>query len=288
LYWFLGVLIGAGVIVVRRQRRVAMPTIDPPTTVERRHDEQDNREAQPADSHQLIDASVSTPRAADLGRPRGGGGWHLMLQRGLRKGRFGVVISGYDRDQVDSVVREYERRRRDWWDKRVQNTSKLAKADRRVQALEGNVAELERGAGRSPLPAGLDEFFDRSFAQLGRDARSFAVSAVEGEREALTHTREIVESARAQANEIVIKAERERDEVNRSVDESRQQVDQYLQESKILAEENARAVWEKAKDRLREPVFELERVYEQQGMVLKELTELQELIGTSWRRLISE
>jgi chromosome segregation ATPase len=288
LFWFLGVLFGAGVIVVRRYRQVATPAIDPPTSAERRHDQQDDGEAHPEDPQPPIDASVPPPRIADLGRATVRGGWLLMLQRGLRKSRFRVLMSGYDRDQVDTVVQEYERRRHEWSNKRVQNSSTQAQADRRVRELEAKVAELEDGAGRSPLPAGLVEFLDQSFAQLGRDARSHAISAVEAERDTLTHTREIVESARAQAEAVVANAERERDDVSRSVDESRQQVDQYLQASKILAEDRARAVREKGTDRLREPVFELERTHEQQRMVIKELAELQELIDTSWRRVISE
>jgi hypothetical protein len=285
LFWFLGLLLGAGVIVVRRYHQVATPAIDPPTTTEQRHDQHDDGEAQPKDPRPRIDATVPTPRIPGFGRPTGGG-WLLMLQRGLRKARFRVVMSGYDRDQVDSVVRECDQRRHHWSNKLLQNGSTQAEADRRVRDLEAKVAELEGGAGLSPLPAGLCEFFDKSFAQLGRDARSYAISAVEAERENLTHTSEIVESARGQADEVLAKAERERDEVSRSVDESRLQVDQYLQESKILAEEKARAAWEKAEDRLRELVFELERTHEQQRMVLEEIEELQELIDASWKRLV--
>jgi hypothetical protein len=34
-----------------------------------------------------------------------------MFQRGVRKARFAVAVTGYARDQVDSVVGKYERRR---------------------------------------------------------------------------------------------------------------------------------------------------------------------------------
>jgi DivIVA domain-containing protein len=210
------------------------------------------------------------------------------MSLGVQRARFSTVFGGYRRDQVDTVVSECERWRRTWSNRRVENTSKVAEADRRVEALETRVAELEEaGAVGSSLAGMANELLDRT-EQVGDGLQKYALLEAEAEQEELTQAREAAESARTQAEHILAEAERERDDLRRSVEESHRQVDQYLRESKSTAEEKARALWDKARDRLREPLVALERVHEQQRMVLEEVEELEELIDTSWRRLIGD
>lgn len=161
-----------------------------------------------------------------------------MFQRGANKARFPVVMTGYARDQVDSVVGKYERRRSEQWRRRSENTSKLAEADRRVQALEARVSELERegGAVGSWLARMANELLEGT-EQVGRELESRVLSQAEAEGEELKQKAEAAESARARTEEIVAKAERERDELSRWVEESHGQVAQFLEEGKVAAEE---------------------------------------------------
>ena len=211
-----------------------------------------------------------------------------MLRRGGREARFGVVMSGYDRGQVDSVVGDYERRRSELWYQRIEKENSLAEADSRLQALEARVSELEEwGAGGSPLGELADELLHKA-KEIGRELESRVLSEAEAEREELKQTTEAAESARGRAGEIVAKARRDRQELGRTVEESRRQVDQFLQDSRMMAERRSRGVWEKAQGRLCEPVLELEHLNEQRRAMLQEILELQESLDTSWRRVVSE
>ena len=211
-----------------------------------------------------------------------------MFQRGAHKARFAVVMSGSARDQVDSVVGKYERRRSELAAQRSQMGTSLAEADGRVQALEARASELEEwGAGGSPLGELVDELLHKA-KEIGLELESRVLSEAEAEREELKQTAEAAESARARAEEIVAEARRDRDELGRSVEESRRQVDQFLHDGRMMAEHRGRGVWEKARGRLREPVLELEHLNEQRRAMLKGILELQESLDTSWRRICSE
>jgi hypothetical protein len=206
----------------------------------------------------------------------------------FRRVLFRTVISGYDRAQVDAVVKEYKRRRHEQASRGSENETKLAEADRRVQALEARVSELEEGgAVGSSLARMANDLLGRT-EQLGGQFRRYAEAEAEAEAERgeLAQTGEIEESARRHAEEIVAQAERERDQLSRLVEESRGQIAQLIEEGKVTAEERARSVREGVQDHLREPIFELERVHEEEGRVLKEVAELHDHIHTSWRRLI--
>ena len=206
---------------------------------------------------------------------------------GSPRGRFAIAFDGYRREDVDAAITDLDRRRGQLSSKRAETTSKLAEADRHVRALETKVSELEaeRGAGSS-LPAHLDGFFDEYYERLGRDARSYAISQVEAERDELSRTADIVESTRVQAEEIVAKAAAERDALKRSLEDSRRQVDHILEDGKATADRGARERWKKTEDRLREAVVELERLRDQQRSVLDAVAELHEEIDNSWGRLL--
>ncbi len=211
-----------------------------------------------------------------------------MFQRGVRKARFAVVMSGYARDQVDSVVGKYERRRSELAAQRSQMGTSLDEADSRVQALEARVSEVEEwGAGGSPLGELADELLHIA-KEIGLELESRVLSEAEAEREELKQTTEAAESARGRAGELVAKAQRDRDEQGRTVEASRRQVDQFLQDSRMMAEHRGRGAWEKARGRLREPVLELEHLNEQRRAMLQEILELQESLDTSWSRIFSE
>ncbi len=158
----------------------------------------------------------------------------------------------------------------------------------RLQALEARASELEEwGAGGSPLGELADDLLHKA-KEIGLELESRVLSEAEAEKEDLKQTTEAAESARGRAEELVAKAQRDRDEQGRTVKESRRQIDQFLQDSRMMAEQRGRGVWEKAQGRLREPVLELEHLNEQRRAMLKEILELQELVDTSWRRVISE
>ncbi len=211
-----------------------------------------------------------------------------MLRRGAREARFALVSDGYARDEIDSVVEQYERRFNETRVRLERTELNLPEADGRVRALEARVSELEEeGAGGSPLPELAEELLHKA-KEIGLELESRVLSEAEAEREELKQTTEAAESAGARAGEIVAKAQRDRDEQGRVVEESRRQVDQFLQDSRMTAEQRGRGVWEKAQGRLREPVLELEHLNEQRRAMLKEILELQESLDTSWWRVVSE
>ena len=211
-----------------------------------------------------------------------------MLRRGAREARFAPVDDGYARDQVDSVVEQYERRFNETRVHLERTELNLAEADGRVQALEARVSELEEwGAGGSPLPELADELLHKA-QEIGRELESHVLSQAEAEREELMQTTEAAESVRGRAGEIVAKAQRDRDEQGRSVEESRRQVDQLVQDSRTRPDLHARAVWRKAQDRMHESVLELLRMNEQRRAMLKEIVGLQETLDASWRRVVGE
>jgi chromosome segregation ATPase len=217
-------------------------------------------------------------------------GWSPMFQHAPQEVRFAVVLGGYARHEVDSVVGQNEGRVREARTRLEQTELSLTEANSRVQALQARVSELEEDvAGPSRVSELANEVLDKT-EQIGRELRSKVVSQAEAEREELRKmaATEAVESARAQASEIVAKAQRDRDELSRTVEQSRSQIDQFVHDSRMMAEQRARVVWEKAQARLRDPVLELERLNEQRRAMLKDIVELQELVDTSWRRIVSE
>jgi hypothetical protein len=281
LIWFLAGLLGAGVLVARRHRERTRPRKTAPRTAVARPDQEPDQVG-PNDLFGRIDDIDVEPPAPAAARQAVGEGWQPMYRRVL----FRTVIGGYDRAQVDALVKEYKRRRHEQSSKRSENTSKLAEADRRVQAFEARVSELQGDSAVGSSLAGMaNDLLDRT-EQIAREFRTYAVAEAEAETGELAQPREIEGSARSQAEEIVAQAERERDELSRLVEESSGQIARFIEEGKVTAEEKARAVGEGARDRLREPVFELERIHEQQRKMLSEVTELHEQIETSWRRLI--
>ena len=287
LFWFLGVLFGVVIAMLRRHRETLKPTEphSPGMDEERRHQEPD-LEARREDLFRGMDALAAKVRAGALSRPTGGG--VPMLRRGGREARFALVSDGYARDQVDTVVEQYERQFGETKVQLERTDLNLAEADSRLQALEARASELEEwGADGSPLPELANDLLHKA-KEIGRELESRVLSEAEAEREELKQKAGAAESARARAEEIVAKARRDRDELGRTVEQSRRQVDQFLHDGRMMAEQRGRGVWEKARGRLREPVVELEHLNEQRRAMLKEILELRESVDTSWRRVVSE
>ena len=294
--WFLGVVFGVVITMVRRHRdstnphrtQPAKPTETDSLGMAEERDQEPDLPAWQADLFRQMDALAARVEAGAPAKPTERGGWRAMFQRSDQKPRFGVARDGYDRDQVDSVVARYERRFDDTRAQLERTELNLDEANSRVRDLEARVLELEEwGVGGSALPELADELLDKA-QEIGREFRSYVLSRAEAETKEAKQSTEALESARARAEEIVFGAHRHRDEIARAVEESRRQLDQYLQEGRNTAEQRSRAAWEATQGRLREPVLELEHLNEQRRAMLKEVLELQESLDTSWRRVVSE
>jgi hypothetical protein len=213
-----------------------------------------------------------------------------MFERGGHEVRFAAAFGGYDRRAVDTTVEQCELSVSETRAQLEQTEESIAEADRRVQALEARVPELENsGAGGLLGLTELGDEFLEKVQQTGRDLQNKVVSQAQTEGESLKQraTTEPTEAARAQAEEIVEKARREGDELARMVEESHRQVVELLQKGRIMAEERARVTWEKAQGGLREPVLGLLHLHEQRRTMLEEVVQLQESVEASWGHLLS-
>jgi chromosome segregation ATPase len=212
-----------------------------------------------------------------------------MFQRGAHEVRFAVAFGGYSRQAVDTVVEQCELSISETRAHRERTEAALAEADRRVQALEARVSELgHSGAGGSWVTELVDELLDK-LRQTGRELQNKVLSQAHAdkERHKQVATMEPTDGARARADAILTKARRERDELDRLVEESSRQIVELLQVGRTMAEERARATWEKAQGSLREPVSKVLHLHEQRRTILKEVVELQELVEASWGRVIT-
>lgn len=207
-----------------------------------------------------------------------------MTEQAAERPRFAIVMRGYDRDQVDAYLAEYERWAGDAQSHIEAGEARLAAAARRVHSLESKVADLEERSGDS-LPPSVRSLGERA-EQILRDAwdaaqelRSNIVSEAEEEREkARQASDELVASAEGQAAEIAEEARHQRDEAGQEVERARKQVEQFIKEAEEAAEQRAEAVWDEAQVQLSEARKELERLEEQRRATLAELARLRELL----------
>jgi chromosome segregation ATPase len=207
-----------------------------------------------------------------------------MTEQAAERPRFAIVMRGYDRDQVDAYLAEYERWAGDAQSHIEAGEARLAAAARRVHSLESKVADLEERSGDS-LPPSVRSLGERA-EQILRDAwdaaqelRGNIVSEAEEEREKARHASdELVAAAEGQAAEIAEDARHQREEAGQEVDRARKQVEQFIKEAEEAAEERARAVWDEAQVQLSEARKELDRLEEQRRATLGELARLRELL----------
>ena len=213
-----------------------------------------------------------------------------MFEDGVHQVRFAVGLGGYNREAVDTAVKQCELSMSDTRAQLERTEASVLEADERVQALEARLSTLEnRGGSGSRLTELVDAVLDKA-EHVGRELQSRVVAEAEAERQELQRkdSTEPTDTARIRAEEIVAQAQRQRDELNDMVEESHRQVVELLQEARVMAEERARVTWKKSLDRLRDPVLELAQLHERCRKVLEEVVDLQESVQTSWRHLVSE
>ncbi|HEX6476611.1 MAG TPA: DivIVA domain-containing protein [Acidimicrobiales bacterium] len=207
-----------------------------------------------------------------------------MTEHAAERPRFAIVMRGYDRDQVDAYLAEYERWAGDAQSHIEAGEARLAAAARRVHSLESKVADLEERSGDT-LPPSVRSLGERA-EQILRDAweaaqelRGNIVSEAEEEREkARQASDELVAAAEGQAAEIAEDARSQRDEAGQEVERARHQVEAFIKEAEESAEERAKAVWDEAQVQLSDAREELDRLEDQRRATLGELARLRELL----------
>jgi chromosome segregation ATPase len=207
-----------------------------------------------------------------------------MTEHAAERPRFAIVMRGYDRDQVDAYLAEYERWAGDAQSHIEAGEARLASAARRVHSLESKVTDLEERSGDT-LPPSVRSLGERA-EQILRDAwdaaqelRSNIVSEAEEEKEKARHSAdELVAAAEGQAAEIAETARHQREEAGQELELARQQVEQLIKEAEEAAEERAQAVWDEAQVQLAEARRELEHLEDQRRATLGELARLRELL----------
>jgi hypothetical protein len=288
--WLLSAVLGALFVAVRKHHGTAKPKENDSSGVaERRPHDGIDREARSEYLLPRADALVGRLPAGVQDRLKRRGERRTMPQRGVHEVRFPVAFGGYAREAVDTVVEQCELSIGETRAQRKRTEEAVAEADRRVQALEARVADLENsGAGGSLGLTELAEEFLENVQQTGRDLQNKVVSQGRAEMESLKQraTMEPTEGARARAEEIAATARRDRDHLARMVEESHRQVVELLEEGRTMADERARVTWDKAQDGLREPVLELLHLNERRRTMLQEVVQLQESVETSWGRLL--
>jgi chromosome segregation ATPase len=207
-----------------------------------------------------------------------------MTEHAAERPRFAIVMRGYDRDQVDAYLAEYERWASDAQSHIEAGEARLTAGARRVQSLEAKVADLEERSGDT-LPPSVRSLGERA-EQILRDAweaaqelRSNIMSEADAEKEkARQASEDVVAAAEKQAAEVAEHARNQRDEAAQEVEEARRRVERLIKEAEEEAEAKARAIWDEAQVQLKEARKELTRLEDQRRATLDELTRLRELL----------
>jgi predicted nuclease with TOPRIM domain len=194
--------------------------------------------------------------------------------------RFATVLWGYDREQVDELVAEYET----WGEHLASNLEKaesqVGESTRHVRALQAKVSKLEERAGETPpdsvrsFAGRLEQIIDDAWT-AGRTLRQHCASEVASDHQkAKESAEEVVDAAEARAGQIGADAEQDRQQAARELSAAREQAERMLEQGEAAADERAQRAWDEAQARLREPQLELERLEEQRQRALEELTRL--------------
>ena len=217
-----------------------------------------------------------------------------MFEHTAQQVHFALVRNGYDRRQVDADVAERNRRATETCIRIEEAESSLAEITHRAKALEAKISVLGARSreGISDPAASVAELAERllqTVSAAGRDLPAQVLSQARSEREAIDRmTSDVGKVARFRAARIVGSARREQEQVDQLVDESRRQVDQYVDEARSVAGERARAVWDKARESLRQPMLEVEEIREQGRAKRRELEQLQDQRNAWWGRVARE
>jgi hypothetical protein len=217
-----------------------------------------------------------------------------MFEHSLQQVHFAVARNGYDRRQVDSEVAERDRRAKETRIRIEEMESSLAEVTNRAQALEAKISALRdrprEGASDPGAPvAELAERLLKTVSAAGRDLPAQVISQARSEREAIEQmASDVSKIARFRAARIVGSARREREQADQLVVESRRQLDQYVDEARSAAEDRAQAVWDKARESLRQPMLEVEQIRKQGRAKRRELKQLEDLRDEWWERFAGD
>jgi chromosome segregation ATPase len=203
-----------------------------------------------------------------------------MEQDTFERSRFAMVMRGYDRDQVDAIIEACDRWAREAQAHMDGTESRLTETDRKAEALEARLAELE-SRGHPRLPRSLQVLNERTDRLLGmaQEAAQELQATVEAEaRNDKERTEraaaQLREEAQARAGNIAATSRRHQEEVVPSTQATRQQAARYIEEGRATAAERADAVRQRAEGPLREVRQELARLEEERDAALEELSGL--------------
>ncbi len=217
-----------------------------------------------------------------------------MFEQSLQQVHFAVVRNGYDRRQVDSDMAERDRQATEARLRIEEAEASLAEVTERARALEAKLSRLQANPPESASPSAapvveIAERLLRTVSAAGRDLPAQVLSQARSEREAIERvTSDVSRVARFRAARIVGSARRDQEEADELALESRKQVDEYVDEARSIADERAEAVWDKARETLREPMLEVEEIREQGRATRRELKELQDLRDEWWSRVAGD
>jgi DivIVA domain-containing protein len=214
-----------------------------------------------------------------------------MSEETFERSRFAVVMRGYDRHQVDAILEACER-----WARQAQahmdgTDGRLSESDRRAEALEGRLAELEE-RGSPQLPRSLQVLSERAEDLLGRAREAAEELQTNTEAEACDDKErtqraavQLRQEAKTEAGKIATSARRRQEEVTPSTQSARQQAARCIEEGRVTAAERADAVRQRTEGPLRNARRELARLEQERQAALEELAALQQsledLVGVS-------
>ena len=205
----------------------------------------------------------------------------MMNHETLERSRFAIVMRGYDRDQVDAILEACERWAREAQTHMDGTDTRLSESDRRAEALESRLAELEDRGDPQP-PRSLQVLSERAEDLLGRarEAAEELQTNVQAEAENDKERSEraavqLRQEAESKAGKIAASARRRHEEVAPSTQADRQQAVRCIEEGRVTAAQRADLVRQRAEGPMREVRRELARLEEEQRAALEELTALQ-------------
>jgi DivIVA domain-containing protein len=214
-----------------------------------------------------------------------------MNQEAIERSRFAIVMRGYDRDQVDAILEACERWAREAQAHMDGTDTRLSETDRKAEALEGRLAELEERGSPQP-PRSLQVLSQRAEDLLGRtrEAAEELQTSVEAEAQSDRERTEraageLKQEAKTRAGKIAASARRRQEEAAPSTQSTRRQAVDCIEEGRTTAAQRADAVRQRAEGPMRQVRQELDRLEKERLAALEELAALQQsledLVGVS-------
>jgi hypothetical protein len=214
-----------------------------------------------------------------------------MFQHAVQQVHFAVVRNGYDRQQVDADVAEFERRASEARTRIDEAETRLAEVTQRARALEARISMLQSRSPRGEPPGAVPvtELARRlldTVSAAGDELPAQVLSDAERDRSMIERlATDVRDDARSHAATIVRSARRDQERAAKLVAEARRQIDHHMDEGQNIAEERAQAVWDKASARLRQPMLEVEEARRQGRAIRRELQQLRDMRDECWERV---